>query len=90
MSRTELTTASQHLESAADAATDADAQSRLADIADQLADLAEGEHGPDHGRLARIQTALGDVEEDASTEVSGQIDDALTAIVAYRETIEGV
>lgn len=89
MTRDELATASETLESAADDATD-DAEATLTDLADQLDRLADADHGPDHGRLARIEAKLDDVQTGESDAVAAAIDDALDSIHAYRETIEGV
>jgi hypothetical protein len=86
--RDELDAASTTL---ADAAPDADAavQDRLEAQADQLADLATADRGPDHGRLARHERALSEIaEEDPS--VADAVNDALDHVRAYRETVEGV
>ena len=80
--------ASDLLESAAEnSSTNAE---RLRDLAGQLDTLAERDTDPDHGRLARIESALGDVQSDDSNAVAATIDDALDEIHAFRETIEGV
>ncbi len=88
MARQQLETAAQTLRTASDATT-GDHSDRLGDLADQLDDLATRDAGPDHGRLARIQSALVDLQEELSAETSDAIDDADDAINAYRETIEG-
>jgi hypothetical protein len=90
MARDQLHTASDHLADAAAATDDEDAADRLADLADQLDSLAESDHGPDHGRMARIQTALGDLQGTVTDDVAEAIAAADDAIVAYRETVEGV
>jgi hypothetical protein len=46
--------------------------------------------GPDHGRPARIEAKLGDVQPAGDEEVAAAIEAALDEIHAYRETIEGV
>ncbi len=89
MTRTELATASETLASAADD-TSGDATESLESLADQLDDLAEGDRGPDHGRLARIEAKLDDVQPDVSDDVAASIDDALDSIHDYRETLDGV
>jgi len=86
MTRTELAAAGDSLGTAADS-TDSD---RLADLADQLDRLAEADRGPDHGRLARIQTALAEIQPDVDDETAAIIQDARTAISDYRETVDGV
>ena len=90
MTRSELASASDLLASAAEDATDADARDTLSELSDQLGRLADAERGPDHGRLARIEAKLDDVQTSASDDVAVAIDEALSEIHAYRETIEGV
>ncbi|MFT4921193.1 MAG: hypothetical protein ACI8XM_000388 [Haloarculaceae archaeon] len=90
MTRQELAHASDQLATAAADATDADVQERLTELSDQLDQLSEASRGPDHGRLARIEAKLDDVQDSESDEVAVTIDDALDDIHAYRETIEGV
>jgi len=90
MVREKLQEAATRLETASENSGDADATDRLADLADQLDDLATAERGPDHGRMARIQNALSDLKDDVATEVVDDIDAAKDAISAYRETVEGV
>jgi len=89
MTRSELATAADHLEAAAEAAGD-EAASRLRDVAAQLADLAEADRDPDHGRLARIESKLHDVEDGVDDAVAEKIDEAFAAIRSFRETLEGV
>jgi hypothetical protein len=91
MTRTELATASDELEAAADATSgDADAADRLVDLAGQLDTLAERDRAPDHGRLARIENALGELRADLSGTAIEHIEAAEEHITAFRETIEGV
>lgn len=90
MTRENLATASDRLEAAAETVDDEDVAERLRDLAGQLDTLAESERGPDHGRLARIQNALGDLGETVGAETNAEIDAALDAVVAFRETVEGV
>jgi len=90
MTRENLQEASQHLESAAEAAENDDARERLHEQSDQLARLADRERGPDHGRLARHESAISDVADEEGGEVAEHVEAALSAIHAYRETIEGV
>ncbi|MHB9285483.1 hypothetical protein ACKVMT_00405 [Halobacteriales archaeon Cl-PHB] len=89
MTREALATAADLLADAADAA-DGDASDRLTDIADQVEDRATAERGPDHGRMARWQTALGDLKADVDDEVAATIESALEEIRDYRSTVEGV
>jgi hypothetical protein len=89
MTRQELADAASHLETASESA-DGDAHDRLVELADQLTTLADRDSDPDHGRLARIQNALGEVQSDVDDDTAATIDDADDAINAFRETLEGV
>lgn len=90
MTREELATASDHLESAAAATDNTAASERLSELANQLANLAESEDGADHGRIARIQAAINEVKSDVSDDVAATMTDARDELSAYRETIDGV
>jgi len=90
MVREKLRTAADHLTEASDAAGDEAAGERLTDLAEQLDRLATADRGPDHGRMARIQNALADLEGDVATDATESIAAARDAISAYRETVEGV
>ncbi|WP_459194667.1 DUF7553 family protein [Halosimplex sp. J119] len=87
MTRENLADASDTLESAADETEDGDAAERLDSLADQLDTLATRDRDPDHGRLARIENALHDLED---SDVGSQVTDAHESVVAFRETVEGV
>jgi hypothetical protein len=90
MSREQLTAASDHLESAAADATSDDARDRLTELAGQLDSLASRAQKPDHGRLARIESALDEIQAGENDAVAATIEDALDDIHAFRETLEGV
>jgi hypothetical protein len=90
MTRQELATAGDELATAADLAGATAEADRLGDLADQLRRLADAERGPDHGRLARIQSAMHDVRETVDADAADRIAAAHDAIDAYRETLEGV
>ncbi len=86
--REHLATASDLLASAADDASDhAD---RLRELSDQLGSLAEGDRDVDHGRLARIQSGLDEIQPDLDDDAAAPLDEANDEINAFRETIEGV
>ena len=87
MTRESLAAARDTLESAADETTDEDAAQRLESLADQLDTLATRDRDPDHGRLARIENALNDLED---SDVSDQVESAHESVIAFRETVEGV
>lgn len=90
MTREPLQEASDILQEAAESATDPEQADRLRTQADEFQAHATDDRGPDHGRLARHERILADVAEAEGAEVAAKVDDALDAIHAYRETIEGV
>ena len=90
MTREELATASDELESAAEGTDDSAASDRLSDLAAQLRALSTADRGPDHGRLARIQSALNDLKTGDAADVKPSIDAANDAINEYRSDLEGV
>jgi len=69
---------------------DGDAADRLRELSDTCHDLADRDRGPDHGRLARILNALGEVEPDLDDEARDLVDGARSELTAYREDVEGV
>lgn len=88
MTREALATASELL---ADAAQSADDDSeRLSDLADQLDALSTADEGPDHGRLARIQNALHDLEDSVGDDAAATIAEAHEHVREYRSGVEGV
>lgn len=89
MTHDELIAASDALNTAADHASDERA-SRLTETAETLADLAERDHGADHGRLARIEYTLRELKAGADDGVVDAVDDGLGHIKAFRKTVEGV
>lgn len=89
MTQSELAGAAGTLRDAADADDSGNAD-RLRDLADQLDTLADRESGPDHGRLARIQSGLDDVQTAASDDVAATIGEARDELRSLRETLDGV
>jgi len=87
--RSHLRRASEQLERAAADATGETAD-RLQDLSGQLDRLADRDRGPDHGRLARIQTAFNDVESDLSGDALNAFEAAREAVTEYRRGVEGV
>lgn len=85
-----LSAAADAVRTAAEQSGDEDASSRLSDLAEQLDSLAAGDQMVDHGRLARIQSALDDVQTSADDDVAATIETALDEINAHRETLDGV
>lgn len=90
MTREHLDAAREHIAAAADAATHEDATERLRKQADEFEKHATGDHGPDHGRLARHERILTEIAEAEGGTVESELDTALDEIRAYRETIDGV
>lgn len=87
MTRENLASARDTLESAAEETSDDDVTDQLESQADQLDTLATRDRGPDHGRLARIENALHDLED---SDVGDQVEAAHESVVAFRETVDGV
>lgn len=90
MAREDLESAAETLEAAAEMATDEDVRSGLTTHAEAYRTLAARERGPDHGRLARHERGLADLQADASEDVAERIERALADVRAYRETVDGV
>lgn len=84
-----LRAAADHLAAAADAAG-GDAAERLDGLANQCASLAERSRGPDHGRLARILTAIDEVGGGVDDAAAEELEDARAELLTYREAVEGV
>lgn len=59
---------------ASEACGDEDARERLDGLESQLSRLAESEQGADHGRLARIQRALDELEMAVESEATVPLD----------------
>jgi hypothetical protein len=90
MTRDELTTASDLLESAADDTGNDGASERLGELAGQLDRLSTANRGADHGRLARIQSALNELESGDGADVADTIAEADDVINEFRADLEGV
>lgn len=90
MPREELSTAGERLETAASNTADDAAAERLSDLSKQLSNLSTTDRGPDHGRLARIQSALNDLKTGDAEDVTDSIEAANDAINEYRSDLEGV
>lgn len=89
MTREKLQEASDELRQAAESTDDEELQQRIHDQSSQLAELAEAEQGPDHGRLARHMNALAEIAE-AVDDGQSHVEDAREAVADYRSTVEGV
>ena len=90
MTREQLRTASDHLRKALELIDDDDARERIESHAEQLADLADRDRGPDHGRLARHMTALGEIADGLDGEAADHVDAAYEQLKEYRKGVEGV
>jgi len=90
MTREALATASELLADAAQSADNDDDSDRLSELADQIDRLSTADEGPDHGRLARIQNALHDLEDSAGEDAATTIAEAHEHVKEYRSGVEGV
>ena len=90
MTSDSLETAAQSLTDASDAASDSEVTERLESQASQFESMAEADRGPDHGKLARHEHILHSIADEEGGDVAEHIEDALSAISSYRETLEGV
>lgn len=90
MVRDDLKKASETLKEASKAANDDETRDRLHEQSDQFARHATADRGPDHGRLARHESILTGIADEAGGTVAEHIEDALEHIRSYRETVEGV
>lgn len=86
---TALEHASEQLETAA-ADTDGETSDRLSELAGQVSDLAEDDSQADHGRIARIQAALDELQPSVDDDVAVTIENARDELSSYRETLDGV
>ncbi|WP_049969325.1 DUF7553 family protein [Haladaptatus cibarius] len=89
MPREELVQAAEELKHAS-ADTSGDVKDQLESQAETLSDLAEADHGPDHGRLDRIMHSLSELESDVDDETAERIQSAYDHVKAHRETVSGV
>jgi hypothetical protein len=90
MAREKLQNASTALREAAAGADDADAEERLYDQSERMAELAAAERGPDHGQLARHENALHELIDATEDDVRASVEAALESVQEYREGVEGV
>lgn len=87
MSRDHLREGAATLERVADGTDDPE---RARDLAETLRSLADRDRGPDHGRLARIERALTELDDGADPDASEALTETKEHVQAYRETVEGV
>jgi anti-sigma28 factor (negative regulator of flagellin synthesis) len=90
MTEQTLANASEHLESAASQTTAAETSERLTELAEQVADLAANESRADHGRIARIQAAIDEIQPKVDDETATTIEAARDDLGDFRETLDGV
>ncbi|MFC7078753.1 DUF7553 family protein [Halorussus caseinilyticus] len=88
--RSELRTAAEKLHEAREGTDHADAAERLETYAEQVETMADADRGPDHGRLARLEHNLHDVQSDLDADATEAVKSALEHAQAYRSTVEGV
>lgn len=89
MPREQLLHAAEELKHAS-ADTSGEVKQRLESQAETLRSFAEADHGPDHGRLARIMHALSELEDDVDEGTAERIQSAYDHVKAHRETVSGV
>ena len=89
MTRDRLRTAGELL---IDASRDADGdlRERIEGLAEQLNDLADADRGPDHGRIARMENALNEIEAQLDGDARENVRDAHEHLSEYRSTVSGV
>lgn len=90
MSREELTRAADLLYEASDEIGDDTLAERTSGTAEQLERFADAERGPDHGRMARIENTLREIESGTEGDVRETVEEAHEHLSAYRSTVEGV
>lgn len=90
MTQDELIRASEQIGSAASETSADDASERLTELAGQVSDIADGETEADHGRIARIQAALDELQPSLEDDVATTVDSARDELSAYRKTLDGV
>ncbi|PSQ17097.1 hypothetical protein BRD00_08695 [Halobacteriales archaeon QS_8_69_26] len=88
MTHESLVRAAESIRAAADAATGERIVGRLHEQADAIEGLAD--RNPDHGRMARHESKLHDLADGEGAAVADNVNEALSHIHAYRETVEGV
>lgn len=90
MTRVELTRAADLLREASNGMDDDALVERTSGTAEQLARFADADRGPDHGRIARIENTLREIEADTEGDVRATVERAHGQLSAYRETVEGI
>jgi len=88
MTRTELVTAAEELETAA-SHTEGERRERIESQAEALTTLAERERGPDQGRLDRHMNVLRELAAE-DDEATGHVEAALEHVTEYRSTVGGI
>jgi hypothetical protein len=89
MTRDRLRTAGELLIDASQDA-DGDLRERIEGLAEQLDDLADADRGPDHGRIARMENALNEIEAQLDGDACENVRDAHEHLSEYRSTVSGV
>ncbi|WP_049899254.1 DUF7553 family protein [Halococcus agarilyticus] len=89
MTRDRLRTAGELLTDASHDA-DGDLRERIEGLAEQLDDLADADRGPDHGRIARMENALNEIEAQLDGDARENVRAAHEHLSEYRSTVSGV
>jgi len=88
MSTDELRNALDELRAARDLA-DGEAEKRIASLVDSVSDAVEADRTVDHGKLARMDRTLAEIEEASAGEAEAAVADARDALRTYREGVPG-
>lgn len=88
MSTDELQNALEELRTARDLA-DGEAAERVSNLVDSVAAAIENDRTVDHGKLARMDRTLADIQEDSSGETETAVREARDALRSYREGVPG-
>jgi len=90
MSREDLTRAADLLHEASAEMEDEPLAERTSGVAEQLERFANADHGPDHGRIARMENTLREIAADTEGDVRTTVEEAHEHLSAYRSTVQGV
>ena len=88
MSADELQNALEELRTARDLA-DGEAEERISKLVDSVSAAIDHDRTVDHGKLARMDRTLAEIQEDESGETEAAVQDARDALRTYREGVPG-
>ena len=88
MSADELQHALDELRTARDLA-EGEAEERISNLVDSVADAIDDGRTVDHGKLARMDRTLAEIAEDSAGDTESAVGDARDALRSYREGVPG-